>query len=53
MTDFINQIEPWIDNEEKQQLLRVVESTFVTEHALTKEFEERIKLLTALSMPFP
>jgi perosamine synthetase len=46
MTDFINQIEPWIDNEEKQQLLRVIESTFVTEHNLTKEFEERIRLLT-------
>ena len=34
----INQIEPWIDDEEKEQLLRVIESTFVTESNLTKEF---------------
>ena len=46
MTDFINQIEPWIDNEEKEQLLRVIESTYVTEHNLTKEFEQKIKDLT-------
>ena len=46
MTDFINQIHPWIDNEEKHQLLRVVESTFVTEHNLTKEFEQKIRDLT-------
>ena len=39
MTDFINQIEPWIDNEELVQLKRVVDSTFVTESKLTKEFE--------------
>lgn len=42
----INQIEPWIDDEEKEQLLRVIESTFVTESSLTKEFESRIKELT-------
>jgi perosamine synthetase len=42
----INQIEPWIDDEEKEQLLRVIESTFVTESSLTKEFEQKIKDLT-------
>ena len=46
MTDFINQIQPWIDNEEREQLLRVIESTYVTEHDLTKEFEQKIKDLT-------
>ncbi len=39
----IIQIEPWIDNKELEQLKRVVESTYVTEHNLTKEFEEKIK----------
>jgi perosamine synthetase len=42
----ILQIEPWIDKNEKKYLDRVVESTFVTEHELTKEFENRIKKLT-------
>lgn len=42
----ITQIEPWIDDEEKEQLLRVIESTFVTESSLTKEFEQKIKELT-------
>lgn len=42
----IIQIEPWIDNEELIQLKRVVDSTFVTESKLTKEFEEKIKTLT-------
>ncbi len=42
----INQIEPWIDNEELEQLKRVVQSTFVVEHALTKEFEQLTKELT-------
>lgn len=35
----IIQIEPWIDKEEMDALGRVVESTFVTEHKLTAEFE--------------
>ena len=46
MTDFINQIEPWIGEEERIQLLRVIESTYVTEHDLTKEFEQKIRDLT-------
>ena len=46
MKNFINQIQPWIDEEESEQLLRVVRSTFVTEHDLTEEFEEKIKELT-------
>lgn len=36
----IIQIEPFIDEEELIQLKRVVASTFVTEHELTKEFEQ-------------
>ena len=42
----IIQIEPWINNEELQQLRRVIDSTFVVEHDLTKEFEEKICELT-------
>lgn len=42
----IIQIEPWIDEEEKYQLLRVIENTYVTENQLTLEFEEKIKQLT-------
>ena len=44
--DFIPQIEPWIDHEELEQLTRVIDSTYVTEHKLTEEFEDRIKQLT-------
>ncbi len=46
MRDFIPQIEPWIDESELVELKRVVESTFVTESELTKEFENMIKDLT-------
>jgi perosamine synthetase len=42
----ITQIEPFIDNEELEQLKRVVESTFVTEDKLTKEFEQFFATLT-------
>ena len=42
----IIQIEPWIDAEELQMLTKVVESTYVTEHNLTKEFEARCCALT-------
>ena len=46
MRDFIPQIEPWIDEEERIQLNRVIDSTYVTENELTKEFEQKIKDLT-------
>jgi len=46
MRDFIPQIEPWIDDSELTQLKRVVDSTYVTENELTKEFEQMIKDLT-------
>jgi perosamine synthetase len=46
MRDFIPQIEPWIDNSELKELKRVIDSTFVTENKLTKEFENMIKELT-------
>jgi perosamine synthetase len=42
----INQIEPWIDEAELTELKRVIDSTFVVEHSLTKEFEEMTKELT-------
>lgn len=38
--DLIVQIEPWIDKEELEQLRRVIGSTFIVEHELTKEFED-------------
>lgn len=46
MRDFIPQIEPWIDEQELIQLKRVVDSTYVTENELTKEFEQKIIDLT-------
>jgi perosamine synthetase len=42
----IVQIEPWINNEELTQLKRVIDSTFLTEHNLTAEFEDLTKSLT-------
>tara|TARA_Y200000002_G_scaffold360095_1_gene345078 strand:- start:532 stop:1626 length:1095 start_codon:yes stop_codon:yes gene_type:complete len=42
----IIQIEPWIDNSELKQLSRLIESTYVTENLLTKEFEEKTANLT-------
>jgi len=42
----IIQIEPWIDQDELNQLKRVVDSTFVTEAKLTKEFEQLNRQLT-------
>jgi len=40
--DFIVQIYPWIGEAEKEQLERVIASTFLTEHKLTKEFETMV-----------
>lgn len=42
----IIQIEPWIDNSELDELKKVIDSTYVVEHKLTKEFETRTKELT-------
>ncbi len=42
----IIQIEPWIDRRELIELQRVVDSTFVVEHELTKEFEQMTKDMT-------
>jgi perosamine synthetase len=39
MLDTIIQIEPWIDESELFELQRVIESTFLVEHELTREFE--------------
>jgi len=46
MKDYIPQIEPWIDEKELIQLKRVIDSTYVTENELTKEFEALIRKLT-------
>jgi perosamine synthetase len=40
-------IEPWIDEEELNQLKRVIASTYVTEGPLTREFEELISKYTS------
>jgi len=42
----IVQIEPWIDEAELQELKRVIDSTFLVEHDLTREFEELSRCLT-------
>ena len=42
----IIQIEPLIDSKELEQLTRLIETTFVTEDILTKEFEEKTSKLT-------
>lgn len=42
----IPQIQPWIDESELTELKRVIESTFITEHDLTKEFETMTRILT-------
>jgi|GEM_PF-3673682 Predicted pyridoxal phosphate-dependent enzyme apparently involved in regulation of cell wall biogenesis len=46
----IVQIEPWIDDSELEQLKRVIESTYLTEHKLTQEFEDGIKNLTGAKL---
>ena len=35
----IPQIEPWVDGSELRELKRVIDSTFLVEHELTREFE--------------
>ena len=46
MRDFIPQIEPWIDDNELKHLKRVIKSTYVVEHELTREFESIVKEYT-------
>ena len=46
MRRFIPQIQPWIDEQELSYLQKVIDSTFVTENELTKEFEKRVQELT-------
>jgi len=46
ITKSIIQIEPWIDNAELEQLKRVIDSTYLTESTLTKEFETAISEYT-------
>lgn len=42
----IAQIEPWIDDSELHELQRVIHSTFLIEHELTREFESMTARLT-------
>ena len=42
----IVQVEPWIDECELVELKRVIDSTFLTEGELTREFEQRTAQLT-------
>jgi perosamine synthetase len=42
----IPQIQPWIDQEELVQLQRVIQSTYLVEHDLTREFENLTRRLT-------
>ena len=42
----IPQIEPWIDDEDLVEVEKVIRSTFVTEHEVTKVFEQRLVALT-------
>jgi len=42
----IPQIQPWIDEEELEEITNVVRSTYITENAATELFEDKIKQLT-------
>lgn len=42
----IVQIEPWVDKNELRELTRVIDSTFLVEHKLTREFETMTAQLT-------
>jgi perosamine synthetase len=42
----IVQIEPWVDASELRELSRVIDSTFLVEHELTREFESLTAQLT-------
>jgi perosamine synthetase len=43
---FIPQIQPWIDKSELVELKRVIDSTYVSENQLTKEFESMTRDMT-------
>ena len=43
---FIPQIQPWIDESELEELRKVIDSTFITEHKKSKEFEDRFAEIT-------
>ncbi len=38
----INQIEPWVGEEEKQELIETIESGWITEAAKTRQFEQMV-----------
>jgi perosamine synthetase len=46
---YIPQIEPWIGQEELEELTEVISSTFITENRKTEQFLDEIKTLTGAS----
>ncbi|MBU0650621.1 DegT/DnrJ/EryC1/StrS family aminotransferase, partial [bacterium] len=42
----ITHIEPFFDEKEKEEILKVIESTFISEHEATAEFERRLAEFT-------
>jgi perosamine synthetase len=42
----IPQIEPWIDDDELKEIVKVIQSTFISEHSATREFEKIVKEFT-------
>jgi perosamine synthetase len=42
----IVQVEPWVDQDELRELERVIDSTFLVEHELTREFERKTAQMT-------
>jgi len=47
----IVQIEPWVDEAELRELKRVIDSTFLVEHDLTREFESQTASLAGSAIP--
>lgn len=44
--DFIPQIQPWIDEDEVNEVAEVVRTTYITENSKTEEFLEKVKEFT-------
>lgn len=47
--NYIPQIEPWINEDEMEQLTEVIQTTFITENRKTEEFLDRIRAYTGAS----
>ena len=44
--NYIPQVQPWIDHKELEELEKVIKSTYITEHEVTREFQQRFVDLT-------